>query len=157
MSNPRKKGVRRTRRAKDLLRASPEPVSKDESLAAASRQLRTGKEKSLPVVEGEQIVGTLSGPQAERRAAGFGHDPARVPVSAAMSKEAVSIREDQTSEEARGLMNHHQLDHLPVVDGGGRFLGMLHRSSLEETSPSQTPVPLRADVCPGSRKPRKKK
>ncbi|MDX2082060.1 MAG: CBS domain-containing protein [Terrimicrobiaceae bacterium] len=158
MPSPRKTAVPHERRTKDLAIDASAPVAGTDPLQTAGTRLRKEKSKSLPVVTGERVVGTIKGPNPEAGATRYGHDPAHVTVSVAMSKEAISIQEDQTAEEARELMNRHQLDQIAVVDSNGRFLGTLSRSSLPTADADDaSPSPTRADVCPGTRAPRRRR
>jgi acetoin utilization protein AcuB len=47
-----------------------------------------------------------------------------------MSTPAVTIRPDVDYKKALGLMDGHRLHHLPVVDEGGRLLGILAERDL---------------------------
>jgi CBS domain-containing protein len=50
-----------------------------------------------------------------------------------MDAHPVTIREDALIEEAIRLMTEGRLKRLPVVDGGGRFRGLISRDSLLRT------------------------
>lgn len=42
-----------------------------------------------------------------------------------MNKKVISIKEDEEPQKAYQLMKTHNLEHLPVIDNGGRLAGML--------------------------------
>src|SRR4051812_48463793 len=46
-----------------------------ESVEQAGEKMRKLKAETLPVVEGQRLVGSVDQPDPDRRAAGFGHDP----------------------------------------------------------------------------------
>ncbi len=54
-------------------------------------------------------------------------------AAAVMTTELVTVREEMVLEEAIGLMLARGLKRLPVVDGTGRFKGMISRASLLRT------------------------
>jgi arabinose-5-phosphate isomerase len=59
------------------------------------------------------------------------------PIDASMTKGPKTIRADQLAAEAWHLMNQHDFDEMPVVDGDGRYLGLLDVQDLLEVGIGQ--------------------
>jgi CBS domain-containing protein len=47
-----------------------------------------------------------------------------------MSAEPVTVRVDQTVEEAATLMHDHDVSRLPVVEAGGKLAGIISRTDV---------------------------
>ncbi len=56
-------------------------------------------------------------------------------ISDSMTKKLVTISKDTTLFEARNLMVHHEIRHLPVVDSDGRLIGMVTDRDIRSALP----------------------
>jgi CBS-domain-containing membrane protein/PII-like signaling protein len=127
---------------RELARFSSVPVNQSDDLITAIDTLVKQGEERAAVVDGQgRLVGMVSDRElfgvldskglwrAARRLLG-GPDASRGIVSAVMKKGIVSLRDDAGVDEALSLMVERGLKRLPVVDGEGRFQGMVRRDSL---------------------------
>ena len=105
-------------------------MQKGSSVKEASEKMRSLKTDELPVASGDRLVGTVVGKDSDRKAAGFGHDPATTPVQGIMVKQKHYCFEEQSVDEARDIMLKYQLKHLPVVDKELRILGTIALSDI---------------------------
>jgi CBS domain-containing protein len=80
---------------------------------------------ALPVVDGNKLVGIISERDIVLRVIAPGRDPERTLVSEVMTFPVRTVTEDMTSDSARQLMHEGHFRHLPVLDKGGRLVGML--------------------------------
>lgn len=103
----------------------------------ASEKMRSLKTDELPVASGDLLVGTVVGKDSDRKAAGFGHDPATTPVQGIMAKQRHYCFEEQSVDEARAIMLRYQLKHLPVVDKDLRIVGTVALSDITAGKRSQ--------------------
>ncbi len=149
---PNKKSPRKgsSRQLKTVAKRGSAPVQRDESIDTASETMRGLRVKSLPVAEGDALVGRIEA-DPDRRAARYGHDPASLKVGANMTGDAIFCFEDQSVEEAREKMIEAGLDQLPIVDHSHRFVGMVRLEDVEPLCQNGPQRELcRADVAPGS-------
>lgn len=56
--------------------------------------------------------------------------PRELAVTAVMSTEVISVTADTSIEDAVALLGHHHISGAPVVDDGGRLIGLLDDSDL---------------------------
>jgi CBS domain-containing protein len=120
---PAPKSSRRV--AKEFSDKKTAPLQEDTSLLEASEKMRTLKTTSFPVASGKKLVGFLNDQNPDRKAAGFGHDPATTRVKENMSTLEHYCTEDEDIRVAVKLMRKHKLKHLPVVDKKMRIVGIL--------------------------------
>lgn len=99
-----------------------QPVS-DARALAAERGF-----SSFPVIEDDRLVGIVTG--RDLRAA---TDPS-TPLSKVMTPNPVSISAGTTAEEARVLMHQHRKEVLPIVDEGGRLVGLITLKDVEKNT-----------------------
>ena len=118
------------KRVKEVTCDEPKPLQKGSSVKEASEKMRSLKTDELPVASGDRLVGTVVGKDSDRKAAGFGHDPATTPVQGIMAKQKHYCFEEQSVDEARDIMLRYQLKHLPIVDKDLRIVGTVALSDI---------------------------
>jgi CBS domain-containing protein len=85
---------------------------------------------AVAVVDGSQLAGIFTERDVLRKLALSGRDPAKIPVSELMTAPVETIGPDTRSEVALALMNERHFRHLPIMDSGGKLLGMLSIRNL---------------------------
>jgi CBS domain-containing protein len=127
---------------KDVMTADVVAVRADASYRDLTAQLRTHRVSGFPVVDDEgKVVGVVS--ESDLLAAGTPHskrlafhrhhqDPSAAAPAAAdlMTHPAVTIGSDEPVRRAAALMSARKLRRLPVVDHGGRLVGILSRADV---------------------------
>ncbi|MDP9255639.1 MAG: CBS domain-containing protein [Actinomycetota bacterium] len=84
---------------------------------------------SLPVVEGERLIGILTDRDIVLRAVAERVDPQSIIVGDVASRELVTVEPGQDLDEALALMARHRVRRLPVVEDG-RLVGMLAQADV---------------------------
>jgi CBS domain-containing protein len=126
----RKSGKQRLKRVKEVASDNPKPLQEKTSIKEAGEKIRALHADRLPVASGDRLVGAVAGEYPERKAAGFGHDPATTSVRGVMLKKEYYCFENQSVDEAREIMREHHLKYLPVVDENMRILGIVALADL---------------------------
>jgi CBS domain-containing protein len=108
------------------------PRSATLSLTAveAARMMQSEDVGSLPVVDGEQLVGIVTDRDIAMRVVAGGKDPDSTTVSEIFSPDPVTVLSDQDLDEALELMALHQVRRLPVVEDGDRLVGILTQADV---------------------------
>ncbi|MEM2289488.1 MAG: IMP dehydrogenase [Candidatus Hadarchaeales archaeon] len=88
------------------------------TVGEALRLMKTHNISGLPVVEGEKLVGILTG-----RDVRFAKDSQK--VGEVMTKEVVTAREGISIEEAVQILHTHRIEKLPLVDENGKLRGLI--------------------------------
>ena len=86
-------------------------------------------------VEG-RVVGILTIRDILIRLVAAGLDPTATPVSQVMSSSLFTCTEEDTAESVAENMAEHRIEQMPVLDAGGRLVGMITRRAAETLSAS---------------------
>jgi CBS domain-containing protein len=113
---------------RELMRPEVWDTFPEESVADAAERMRDHGVGSLPVVEGQELLGILTERDVLRAVADGA--PLRVtPVSAYMTAGAVVASSNTDAASAVQLMVQHDVRHLPIVEGG-KLVGMVSARDL---------------------------
>lgn len=120
----------------------PKPLLSDSTLRQAVELTLRTFQADFPICDGETLVGILTHAQLVKALQEFGPD---VPIRDVMVKEFESITPDDSLVDAQRQLVERRLDALPVVDGSGRFLGLITARDISEV---YRLVSTRADLLP---------
>ncbi len=109
----------------DVRVVAPEATLRD--AAALMQRIDVG---ALPVCDGDRLLGMLTDRDITVRSTARGLDPGTTPVSAVMSDGVQWCSPDQEADHAMRQMGERQLRRLPVVDHGGRLVGIVSLGDL---------------------------
>ena len=99
------------------------------SVADAARQMIQEEKGPLPVVEGDRPMAIVTDRDVVAHVVAEGRDPSSTTVDDIASHELVTIGPDQEVDEARQLMDQHELDRLLVVEGD-RLVGIISEADI---------------------------
>ncbi|AKS42879.1 DUF294 nucleotidyltransferase-like domain-containing protein [Wenzhouxiangella marina] len=131
-------GGRRERLA-DLDLRPPITVGPQTSLRDAAERMAEHQISSLPIVDGEALVGMLTDRDLRNRVVARGLDGSR-PVAEVMTSNPTAISPERRIEDALVEMMKLGVHHLPVVDPEGGLTGVVSAGDLLRL---QAPHPLR--------------
>jgi CBS domain-containing protein len=98
----------------------------------AAKMMKDENVGIVPVVDGDRLIGTLTDRDIVVRVVAERGDPQTVTVREVASKEIVTVDPEQDLDEALRLMASHQVWRLPVVEEGGRVIGVLAQADVAE-------------------------
>ena len=105
-------------------------VGPDMSLQEAAQKMRALDIGCLPVGKDDRLIGMVTDRDIACRAVAEGEDPAKTPVSEAMSKGVIYCFDDQDIGEASHLMEKKQIHRLPVLNRQKRMVGIVSLGDL---------------------------
>ena len=113
-------------RVGDVMHRGAEVVRPDDTVKHAAVLIEAHEVGSLPVCDGERLVGILTDRDITVRTVAAGRDPSRTTVRDAMTADDLAyVYEDQDLEEAISLMSEREVRRLPVIDRSKRLVGIL--------------------------------
>ena len=115
---------------RDVMTRGVETVAPDATLEEAAALMKDLDVGSLPVVEGERLLGVVTDRDITVRATAAGDHPRVATVMEVMTPVVVTCTEDQDVREAGRLMQEQQIRRLPVIDEMGRLVGMVSLGDL---------------------------
>ncbi|MGH6916157.1 MAG: CBS domain-containing protein [Geminicoccaceae bacterium] len=117
-------------RVKDVMTSPVQVVKPGTSVVAAASTMRDANVGSLPVSEGDRLLGMITDRDIVLRCVAEGIDCHRRRVRDVMSAELLVCFDDQPVEEARHLMTEYQVRRLPVLDQKQRLVGIVSLDDL---------------------------
>ena len=123
----------------DVMTTDPTSVVADYPVVEAARIMKEKDVGIVPVVEGGRLVGTVTDRDIAVRVVAEGKDPHSVRVREIASTDVVTVDPQQDLDEALRLMASHQVRRLPVVEEGGRLVGIVAQADVaREANDKQT-------------------
>jgi CBS domain-containing protein len=116
----------------DVMTSNPCTIDADKPVAYAAKMMQQENVGIAPVLEGDRLFGTLTDRDIVLRVVAEGKDPQTVTVREIASTAPVTIDPQENLDEALRLMATHQVRRLPVVEEGGRVVGVLAQADVAE-------------------------
>jgi CBS domain-containing protein len=117
---------------RDAMTQNPRFVGPSETVTDAARVLTNENVGSVPVVDGDRLVGMLTDRDIVTRVVAEERDPSSTSVKDVASGKLVTAEANANLDDAMLLMARHQVRRLPVVEDG-RLVGILAQADLAET------------------------
>jgi CBS domain-containing protein len=105
-------------------------VDPDTTVLDAARIMRQEDVGSLPVVQGDRLLGIITDRDIATRVVAENKDPETQTVAAIATREVVTVGAGQQLAEALQLMARHQVRRLPVLDEEDRLVGILAQADV---------------------------
>lgn len=121
---------------RDVMTASPTCCKPADRLDTVAKLMLDHDCGEIPVCDGTKLVGVITDRDIVCRAVARGETPVAVPASEVMTRDVHTIGPDGTLEDALALMEKNLVRRLPVVDGGGRIVGIVSQADLVAKVPT---------------------
>jgi CBS domain-containing protein len=115
---------------REIMSSNPRTIQPSTPIFEAARIMRDDDIGSLPITDGDQLVGTITDRDITIRATAEGRDPQNTTVQEIASRDLVTIDPQQGLDEALRLMAQHQVRRLPVVEEDGRLVGVVAQADV---------------------------
>jgi CBS domain-containing protein len=125
----KRRGGTMAKNIRDAMTEDPRSIGASESVVEAARLMRDEHIGSLPVTEGERLVGMITDRDLTTRVVAEAAVPETTSVGDVYSRDLISVEPDNDLEEALQLMARHQVRRLPVVENG-RLVGMVAQADI---------------------------
>jgi CBS domain-containing protein len=110
---------------KEVMNSTVETIEPDATLRVAAQKMKELDVGSLPVCEGDKIVGMVTDRDIVVRSTADGAEPNRAHVREVMTPEVVCCTPEQDVKAAAQLMEEKKVRRIPVVDGQQHPVGIL--------------------------------
>jgi CBS domain-containing protein len=124
-------------------------VSPDQSAKEAANFMLSEDAGSMPVIDGDRLLGMITDRDIAVRGVAKGHGP-DTPIRELMTSDVVCVREDDEVEEVATRMSSAQVRRMPVVDANDRLCGIVSLGDLaRETDDQSATQALEGVSAPG--------
>ncbi len=121
-----------TSTVRDAMTASPTTVAAEESAVEAARLMAAQDVGSLPVLDGDDLVGMVTDRDLVLHVLAKDVDPHKVTMASICSENPIVVGPGDSLDEALQHMAKEQIRRLPVVDDG-RLVGILAQADVSRT------------------------
>jgi CBS domain-containing protein len=115
----------------EAMTSNPTSVGPTNTAAEAAQIMKAEDIGSLPIVEGDKLVGVITDRDLAIRIVAEGRDTDTT-VGDIASKDVVTVDPEQSLEDAARLMAKHKVRRLPVVEEDGRLVGILAQADIAQ-------------------------
>jgi CBS domain-containing protein len=119
---------------RELMSSKPCSIDSEKSVAYAAKMMRDEDVGLAPIVEGDRLVGTVTDRDIAIRVVAEGKDPESTKVREISSTDLITVDPKQDLDEALRLMAQHQVRRLPVVEEGGRLVGVVAQADVAKSA-----------------------
>ena len=119
----------------DVMTREVQTIRPDQSAQDAARFMLKGDAGSIPVTDGDRLIGMITDRDIAVRgvAKGFGPD---TPVRELMTDDVICAREGDDIEDVASRMSEAQVRRLPVVDDNEKLCGIVSLGDLSREADS---------------------
>ncbi len=133
----------------EIMSRDVQVIQPQESLRRAAQQMQALEVGSLPVCDGERLLGMLTDRDITVRGVAAGLDPDSACVSDVMSPDIEFCTADQDTEEVMRVMGERQVRRLPVVDENKHVVGIVSLGDVATRQPGHIDDTVRQISEPG--------
>ena len=125
-------------RVSELMLRDVTLVPSEDTVQNAARAIADIDSRVILVGVEDRVVGVLTIRDILIRLVAAGLDPTATTVSQVMSSSLFTCTEEDTAESIAERMAEHHIEQMPVLDAGGRLVGMITRRAAETLDGSST-------------------
>lgn len=116
--------------AKDLMTSPAECLAPEETVEQAARMFSKYDVGSMPVVDGEKLVGVLTDRDIVIECVAKGNDCSSTKVSDIATSNVVTVTVDDQAADVARVLSDNQIRRVPVVDEQGKVVGVIAQADV---------------------------
>jgi CBS domain-containing protein len=113
----------------EVMTRNVQTVRPDQPVQEAASFMLSSDSGSIPVMDGERLIGMITDRDIAVRGVAKGHGP-DTPVGDLMTNDLVVVRADDSIEDAASKMSEAQVRRLPVIDQDQKLCGIVSLGDL---------------------------
>ncbi len=121
----------------DVMTREVQTISPDQTAKEAANFMLSTDAGSIPVTDGERLVGMITDRDIAVRGVAKGFAP-DTPVSELMTRDCITAREDDDVSTIASKMSEAQVRRLPVIDGDEKLCGIVSLGDLSRDGDDQS-------------------
>ena len=124
-------------RISDVMTRDVATVRPDQTAREAANFMLNADAGSIPVTEGDRLIGMITDRDIAVRGVAKGHGP-DTPVRDIMTSGIVCARESDSVEDVASKMSEAQVRRLPVIDDSEKLIGIVSLGDLSRETDGET-------------------
>ncbi|MGI8612100.1 MAG: CBS domain-containing protein [Sphingomicrobium sp.] len=124
-------------RISDVMTREVATVRPDQTAREAANFMLNADAGSIPVTEGDRLIGMITDRDIAVRGVALGHGP-DTPVRDIMTSGIVCARESDSIEDVASKMSEAQVRRLPVIDDSEKLVGIVSLGDLSRETDGET-------------------
>ena len=124
-------------KVRDVMTSNVQTVQPDQRVQDAASFMLSADAGSIPVTEGERLIGMITDRDIAVRGVAKGMGP-DTPVRELMTNDVVCVRDDEDCSAVANRMSEAQVRRLPVVDEQERLCGIVSLGDLARETQSES-------------------
>ena len=121
----------------DVMTREVQTISPNQTAKEAASFMLSTDSGSIPVTDGERLVGMITDRDIAVRGVAKGFAP-DTPVSELMTRDCITAREDDDVSTIASKMSEAQVRRLPVIDGDEKLCGIVSLGDLSRDGDGQS-------------------
>jgi CBS domain-containing protein len=117
----------------EVMTSGVQTVSPDQSAQEAASFMLSSDAGSIPVTDGDRLIGMITDRDIAVRGVAKGHGP-DTPVRELMTDDIIVVSADDNVEDAAQKMSSAQVRRLPVIDSDQRLCGIVSLGDLSRNA-----------------------
>jgi len=134
------------KKIRDAMTSNPCSIDADKPVAHAAKMMKEEDVGFAPIVQGNRIIGTVTDRDIAIKVVAEGKDPQATKVLEIANTDVVTVEPEQDLDDALKLMAQHQVRRLPVVEDGGRVVGVLAQADVAQEAKAKKTGELVEDI-----------
>ena len=134
------------KKIRDAMTSNPCSIDADKPVAYAAKMMKEEDVGFAPIVQGNRIIGTVTDRDIAIKVVAEGKDPQTTKVLEIANTDVVTVEPEQDLDDALNLMAQHQVRRLPVVEDGGRVVGVLAQADVAQEAKAKKTGELVEDI-----------
>lgn len=131
--------------ARDIMTTPAETLAPTTTLTEAAQQLRDLNVGSLPILDGDHLLGVVTDRDIVVRGIAEGLDPSNATVAEVATGAVVTVDVDDDAEKVARVMGERQVRRVPVFDGG-KFVGVIAQADVARDLDARTTGDVVEDI-----------
>ena len=125
------------KRVSEVMTREVQTIRPDETAQRAASFMLNADAGSIPVTEGERLIGMITDRDIAVRGVAKGYGP-DTPVRELMTNDIICAREDDMIEDVASKMSEAQVRRLPVIDSDDRLCGIVSLGDLARETETES-------------------
>ncbi|MBB1514568.1 CBS domain-containing protein [Tessaracoccus sp. MC1679] len=131
--------------ARDIMTTPAETLAPTATLTEAAQQLRDLNVGSLPILDGDHLLGVVTDRDIVVRGIAEGLDPSNATVAEVATGAVVTVDVDDDAEKVARIMGERQVRRVPVLDGG-KLVGVIAQADVARDLDARTTGDVVEDI-----------